>query len=172
MKPQPEEYAPYYHRYISLIAEDDILQALEKQIDDLREFAGHTTTEMEEHAYAEGKWTVREVMGHIIDCERVFGYRAFCFSRHESEHLPGFDQNDYVDRSPYRDIPLADLVDEFISVRMSNLLVLRRLRDSEWGRAGIANRASTTIRALAYIMVGHVRHHLDVLHEKYGIGVA
>lgn len=171
MKPQPEEYAPYYHRYISLVAEDDILSALTDQIDQVRQLVDRIPRDMERHSYAAGKWTVRELVGHVIDCERVFGFRAFCFSRLESESLPGFDQNEYVARSPYNDIPIADLVDEFVAVRLSNLIVLRRLGEREWGQSGIANRASASIRAMAYIMAGHVQHHLDVLHEHYGIEV-
>lgn len=169
MLPAPDEYAPYYTRYISLVTERDIVDALEKQIDDLRSFADRIPDHKEGFAYAEGKWAVREVIGHIIDCERVFGYRAFCFSRRERASLPGFDQGEYVARSRYAEIPLAELIDEFIHVRASNLIVLRRLKVSEWDLDGTADDNRTTVRALAYIMAGHVRYHLDVLRAKYGL---
>ncbi len=99
----------------------------------------------------------------------MFGFRALCFSRADATPLPGFDENAYVEHAPFRDIPLADLVEEFALQRSANLKMLAALRDDQWSAVGTANGRTVTVRALAYIMAGHVRHHLAVLHERYAV---
>jgi hypothetical protein len=121
----------------------------------------------EDSRYADGKWSVREMLGHMTDAERVFGFRAFCFSRGEQNALPGFDQNDYVARARFDRCSLADLVQEFGQLREANLTVLRRLDGDEWQRMGTASGTPVSVRALAYIMAGHVRHHLQILSTRY-----
>jgi len=123
----------------------------------------------EGHRYAEGKWSIRQVLGHLVDAERVFGYRAFCFSRGERAALPSFDENEYVRAARSDATPLGDLVDELALVRESNLVVLRRLEPLEWARVGAASGQPVTVRALAFIMAGHPRHHVHVLRERYGV---
>lgn len=168
-RPSTTEYAEFYQRYVARVTETDILGALESQTAELTRVLAGVTREREHFRYAEGKWSVREVLGHLIDAERVFGFRAFSFSRGEAAPLPSFEENDYVARSRYAEQTLADLLDEFVALRRSNLACLRPLKDTDWTRVGIASGKPVSVRALAYIMVGHVRHHMNVLAERYGI---
>jgi hypothetical protein len=166
-RPGEREFAPFYAGYVSLVPEPDIIRVLEGQGADVREGMRAFIPAREAFRYAEGKWSVREVLGHVTDAERVFGFRAFCFSRGDENPLPGFDENDYVARSGFDRCSLADLVQEFGQVREANLTVLRRLDDDAWRRTGTASGQPVSVRALAYIMAGHVRHHLRVLSTRY-----
>ena len=169
-QPLESEYAPYYHAYISQVSEDDILPVLRSQTDALDVLLGRVTPERETYRYAEGKWSVREMIGHLIDGERVFGYRAFCIARGETQNLPGFEQNDYILTAPYDRIELEDLLSEFRLVRLSNIAMFRTLDEGAWVRIGTANGNQVSVRAVAFIMAGHVRHHMDVLRERYELG--
>jgi hypothetical protein len=166
-RPSQAEFASFYGGYVSLVPEDDIMKVLEGQADDVRLQTRAFITKREEFRYAPGKWSVREVLGHMTDAERVFGFRAFCFSRGDENALPGFEQDDYVARASFDRCSLADLVQEFGQVREANLIVLRRLDDRAWRRIGTASGKPVSVRALAYIMAGHVRHHLHVLSTRY-----
>jgi hypothetical protein len=168
-RPNETEYAPYYQSYVAQVTEDDILPAMRSQIDALDVLLDRVAPERETFAYAEGKWTIRQIIGHLIDGERVFGYRALCIARGETQDLPGFDENAYMPNAPYADVELEDLLSEFRLVRLSNVAMFRTLDESAWSRQGIANGAPVTVRALAYVMVGHVRHHMGVLRERYGV---
>jgi PhnB protein len=168
-RPQETEYASFYAGYVALVPETGILAVLEEQVDEVLALAAHVPPEREGHRYAEGKWSLRQVMGHLVDAERVFGYRAFCFSRGERAALASFDENAYVAEAPSEGVPLRDLAQEFALVRRSNLAFLRRLRPAEWGRTGTASGHPVTVRALAWIMAGHPRHHLTILRERYGV---
>jgi DinB superfamily len=145
------------------------MTALERQPQELSDLIGGLATERETFRYAPGKWSIREAVGHIIDTERVFGHRAFCISRGESQPLHDFDQNDYMAASDFDQQPLSDLVKEFAVVREANLLPMRRLRDTDWDRTGTASGHPVSVRALAFMMAGHVRHHGGVLRERYGV---
>lgn len=168
-RPAEGEYAPFYAGYVSLVPEADVLGALDEQAQAIRRLAAAVPHERETFRYAEGKWSIREVLGHLIDGERVFGYRAFCISRGETAGLPSFDENLYVaaDRADARG--LSELAAEFALVRRSNLVVLRRLEADEWARVGTASGKPVSVRALAWIMAGHPRHHLRILSERYGV---
>ncbi len=167
-RPSEVEFAPFYTGYVSLVPEADIIQVLEGQAADVRQRTRAFIPAREQFRYAEGKWSVREVLGHVTDAERVFGFRAFCFSRGDENPLPGFDENDYVARSGFDRCSLTDLVQEFGQLREANLTVLRRLDDEGWRRTGTASGKPVSVRALAYIMAGHVRHHLHILSTRYG----
>jgi hypothetical protein len=166
-QPLESEYAPYYQGYVAHVSEDEILPVLRSQLDALDVLLGKVAPERETYRYAEGKWSIREIVGHLIDAERVFGYRAFCIARGEQNDLPGFEQNDYILTAPYDRIDLEDLLSEFRLVRMSNLAMFRNLDDEAWARIGTANNNQVSVRALAFIMAGHVRHHMGVLRERY-----
>jgi len=166
-RPSAAEFAPFYAGYVSLVPEADIMSVLESQADDVRLQTRAFIPKGEEFRYAPGKWSVREVLGHMTDAERAFGFRAFCFSRGEENALPGFEQDDYVARGGFDRCSLADLVREFGQIREVNLTVLRRLDDSAWRLTGTASGKPVSVRALAYIMAGHVRHHLHVLSTRY-----
>ncbi len=168
-RPAEGEYAPYYAAYVALVPETDVLIALEEQIADIARLSSTVTGEREHFRYAEGKWSIREVIGHCIDGERVFGYRAFCISRGEQAPLPTFDENAYVAGSRYDERSVEELASEFALVRRSNLAMLRRLDNRAWQRMGTASSSPVSVRALAFIMAGHVRHHRAVLESRYGV---
>jgi hypothetical protein len=169
VRPAEGEYAPFYARYVALVPETDILAVLERQAGELRQLAASVPAERETYRYAEGKWSVREVLGHLVDGERVFGYRAFCISRGERAALPSFDEDQYVGEARCDAIPLRELAGELALVRESNLAVLRRLEPRQWERVGTASGKPITVRALAWVMAGHPRHHAEILRERYGV---
>jgi hypothetical protein len=168
-RPEPAEYASSFSGYIQLVTEPDVFVVLENQPAELARIASRVPPDRERFRYSEGKWTIREVFGHLVDVERVMSYRAFCISRGEQNPLPGFDEGEYVQHSHYDNLPLTDLLLEFASVRKGTLAFLRRLDREAWERSGTANDHSVSVRALAYIMAGHVRHHCVILGERYGI---
>jgi len=169
VRPESSEYASFYAGYVARVPEADILSVLQKQADEIRDLARALPAAKETFRYADGKWSIREVLGHLIDGERVFGYRAFCFSRGEQAPLPSFDENQYVAAAAADQVPLADLASEFAAVRGSNLAFLRRLSAAEGARVGTASGKAISVQALAYIMAGHPRHHVAVLRERYGV---
>jgi len=169
MRPAESEYPDYFRKYVSLVPEDDVLAALEPQaalVDGLPDRVGPTR---EDYAYAPGKWSVRVLLGHVTDVERVFAYRALTFSRFDEVSLPGFDEVTWTPHGHFADVPLRRLADEFVLLRRANLEMLGRLDDAQWRAGGKADNKPITVRALAYVMAGHVRHHLNVLRDRYAI---
>ena len=166
-RPIESEYASFYQGYIDQVSENEILPVLRSQMDDLDVLLDKVTPEKETYAYAEGKWSIRELIGHLIDGERVFGYRAFCIGRGEKQNLPGFDQDDYMLTAPYNQIDLEDLLSELRLIRLGNMAMFRTFYEESWSRVGNANGSPVTARALAFVMAGHVRHHMNVLRERY-----
>ena len=171
-RPRDTEFAPFYAGYVSLVPEGEVLDVLAAQPGEVGRLAASVPQARETHRYGPGKWSVREVLGHVTDGERVFGYRAFCISRGEQAPLPGFDEQDYVRTSGFDARPLAEIAREFALLREVNLGVLRRLSDTDWDRMGTASGTPVSVRALAYILGGHVRHHLGILRDRYGVGTA
>ena len=170
--PAESEYASFYAGYVAKMAsEGDVVATLERQRDELAALPA-AAGDRETHRYGDGKWSVREVVGHLGDAERVFGYRLFCISRGEQQSLPGFDENTYAARSGADERPLAELVAELLALREVNLGVVRRLAGEAWDQRGVANNHPITVRALAYVLAGHCRHHLDILRERYGVAAA
>jgi len=168
-RPTETEYAAIYRGYVALVPETDIVGVLETQAEEIRRLLATVSPEKETYRYAEGKWSIRQVLGHLVDAERVFGYRAFCFSRGEQAPLPSFDENRYVDAVRSDSVPLRELVEELALVRQGNLAALRRLDAREWAQVGTASGKPVSVRALAWIMAGHPRHHLQILRERYGV---
>lgn len=168
-RPANNEYAQYYERYISLVPDDDILTVFETQITYLERLAGAVTSDKEQYRYAPDKWSIREVIGHLIDGERVFGYRAFCISRGEAASLPKFDENAYIVESHYHRRTLSDLLAEFALLRKSNLVLFSKMTESDWKQMGTANNNPVSVLAIAFIMAGHFQHHLKVLRQTYGL---
>ncbi len=169
-RPKENEYPQFYAGYVARVPETDVLETLREQPKELKRIADSVGPDKERFRYAPDKWSVREIFGHLVDAERFFGHRAFCISRSDPNPLPGFDENTYVARSSYDSRPLADLVKDFALLREANSRHLETLEASAFSREGVANGAKVTVRALAYIMTGHARHHLAVLRERYGIG--
>ena len=168
-KPQAGEYAEYYERYIKLVNDDDILGTLSRQTSELREAAALVSREREKHRYGPGKWSIREIFGHLIDAERVFGYRLFCISRGEKRSLPGFDENEYVASAGFDERTLQSLVDELVLLRSANLSLMKSLDESQWNRSGVANDVPVSVRSIAFILAGHAMHHMKVLSERYAL---
>src|SRR5262245_18252403 len=166
-RPLETEYPPEFQAYINQVSETDILPVLRSQMDDLDVLLERVAPEKETYAYAEGKWSIRQIVGHLIDGERVFGYRAFCIARGEQQNLPGFEQDDYLQTAPYQHIELEDLLSDLRSIRHGNISVFRTLDEQSWNRTGTANQIRITVRAIAFGMAGHVRHHMNVLRERY-----
>jgi DinB superfamily len=168
-RPATSEYDAAFERYVSRVPEEDALPALERQPDELRRAVGSLPPERAGFRYAPGKWSVRELVGHVMDSERVFGYRALCVARGESAPLPGFEQTDYAANAGHDRYALGDLVAEFETVRRANVSMLAHLDETAILRIGTANGLPISVRALAFIMVGHFRHHMAVLADRYGI---
>jgi hypothetical protein len=168
-RPRTHEHLPYYGKYIALVTEPDVVSLLEQQVSELRSLAASIPATRETFRYAPGKWSVRQVFGHLTDAERVFGYRAFRISRGDETPLAGFDENVYVEKSSYEDVAVKELAEEFAHVRQANVAMLRRLDGPRTVLTGMANGAAISVRALAYIMAGHVRHHQNGLRENYEI---
>ena len=166
-RPNESEYAPSYQGYVNQVNESDILPVLRAQMDDLDVLLERVAPDRETYRYDEGKWSIREIVGHLIDGERVFGYRAYCIARGEKQNLPGFDQDDYMVTAPYHHIELEDLLSELRLIRLGNIAMFRTLDEESWSRVGTANENQVTVRAIAFIMAGHVRHHMKVLRERY-----
>jgi hypothetical protein len=166
-RPAPTEAAPYYYTYIDRIAGDDILVELESQIDPaLRLFA--TVTEQQSlHRYAPDKWSIRQLLNHVSDTERVFLYRALWFARGFDTPLPGFDQNIAVPHAAADQFSWASHVADFTAVRAATLSFFRNLPADAWARTGIASGNPVSVRALAYIIAGHTAHHIAILEERY-----
>ncbi len=168
-RPSPAEFAPYYAGYVSAVPDGDIVELLEQQKAAVRARAAAITPAQENYRYGPGKWTVREMFGHLTDAERVFGYRVLCISRGDTASLPGFDENSYVEEAAFNSRPLRALVDELVLVRDGNLLMMKTFDAEAWGRMGVANKVPVSVRALAFIMAGHINHHLEVLRTRYGL---
>ena len=166
-RPQPTEAAPYYSIYIDLVPSDDIVPAFESQMDEMVPFLQRISEEKSLHSYEPGKWTIREVLNHVNDGERVFLYRAFWFARGYQDALPSFDQDVAVQTAQANNTSWADLVDEFRNVRLSTISFFKSLPDEAWSKTGVASDNPFTVRSLAYIIAGHVAHHRNVLTERY-----
>ncbi len=166
-RPAAGEYAPYFAQYVSRIGDEDILELLERQIGETATALAGLDDRDAEFRYAEGKWSIKEVLGHVADTERVMVYRAVCFARGERSPLPGFDENEYVRHAKFGARRLADLVAEFRAVRAATIPFFAGLDAEELMRAGTANNRPYTVRAVAYIVAGHERHHRAILEERY-----
>lgn len=166
-RPETSEYATFYAGYVEKVPETDILAVLSNQAAEIRELAGGLDEERGSYSYAEGKWSINELLAHMTDAERVFGYRAFRIAHGDQTPLASFDQDTYVANGRANERLIESLINEFRLVRESNILVFERLKDEEWMRTGIASDWPVTVRALAFIMAGHARHHLAILRERY-----
>src|SRR5947209_4213338 len=159
-RPEKDEYAPYYDKYVSLVHDGEVVETLERQIEDTLALLRGVGEERAGHRYAPGKWSIREVVGHMIDTERIFAYRALAIARGEQQPLPGMDQDEYMAGANFDARTLSDLLDQFEHVRRANVLMLHGLSDEAWVRRGVASGNEVTVRAIAYIIAGHEAHHV------------
>lgn len=167
-RPEPKDQF-YFSRYIDLTSEEDLISALEaSRLKTIKCFA--SINELQgNYAYAEGKWSIKQVLAHCIDTERVFAYRATCFSRKEKLILPGFDQDQYTQEELSSRLPLPQLLEEYDLVRRSTILLFMRMKTENLDFEGIANQVAISARELGWAIAGHDLHHLSVLEERYGV---
>lgn len=166
-RPQAGEYNSYYQRYIDLATEDDVVAALDAQSHETATLLGTLSEQQASHRYAPDKWSLKQLIGHVTDGERIFAYRALCIARGETNPLPGFEQEPYVVNGGSDERSISNLAEELAAVRRANVLMLRGLSEEAWQRSGTASDNPVSVRALAFIMLGHERHHLRVLRERY-----
>jgi hypothetical protein len=167
IRPDPSEYYSYYGKYVQLVPENDIVHALALSPNAAVAYVRSLPASAGDKRYAPDKWSIKEVIGHVIDIERVFGQRALFFARKAPGPLPGIEQDDWMKVASFGTRTLADLADEFETVRKSNVHMFRHLDAEAWMRKGIASGREFTVRAVAYIILGHERHHVDILKTRY-----
>ena len=166
-KPSTESYPAYFQKYVTLVPEDELITAFANQQHILKQFLSSITEEKSSYAYAAGKWTLKELLQHMIDTERIFNYRALCFSRKESVSLPGFEENDYAANSNANARSWQDLVEEFIAVRTSTELLYKSFSSDMLEISGSSNNNRATVNSLGFITLGHFYHHKKVIEERY-----
>jgi hypothetical protein len=163
----PDEAAPLYAGYLAAVPDGRVGIHLQAQVAELEELCAGLTDSDAMFRYAEGKWTIKEVIGHLLDCERVFAYRLLCISRGDATELPGFDENVYAPEGHFNVRDILDLLSEFKLQRASTLALVNGIPPEAWPRLGTANGFRTSARALVYIILGHTAHHLGLLRERY-----
>ena len=166
-RPQTTEAASYFFTYIDLIESEEIVPVIESQLGETLQLLEGISEEQSLHTYAPGKWTIRELLNHVNDGERLFVGRAFWFARGFQDPLPSFDQDHAVQLAQANRTSWAQLVEEFRNIRLGTISFFNNLPIEAWSRSGIASDNSVTVRAIAYIIAGHVAHHTQVLKEKY-----
>ena len=166
-RPETNEYAPYYGKYVSLVPDGDLVETLEREGAETFALLRGLTEEQGAHRYEPGKWSVRQLVGHVNDTERLFAYRLLAIARGERQPLPGMDQDEWMANVDFDARTLADLADEFEAVRGATVRLLRHLSPEALARRGTASDYEVTARALAYIIAGHAAHHVRILKERY-----
>jgi uncharacterized damage-inducible protein DinB len=167
MRPGGDEYAPYYGTYIGKVGDGDIVRALAGQIGETLALLESIPESQAGHRYAEGKWSIRELVGHVCDTERIFTYRALRFARGDETPLPGFDENAYAAAARHDQRSLAGLADELDAIRRATVAFFDGLHPEQWVRRGVANGKTMSVRALAWVAAGHERHHVEILRSRY-----
>ena len=167
VRPGTDEYHEYYHRYVKLVPDGDIVSQCATQRDEIEKLLGGIAPDLETYRYEEGKWSAKEVIGHLIDTERVFAYRTIVFARNDSTPQAGFEQDDWVRETDFDSQKMSDLTSQFLVNRNAYLWMLQSLDDGVWTRSGTASDCQFTVRSIPYIVVGHAIHHMDVLRERY-----
>ena len=166
-RPSTNEYSPHHSEYVRQVPDGDVLATLERQGKETVALLRSLGEEKSLHRYAAGKWSIRGVVGHVIDAERVFTYRALTFARGDQNPLPGFEENEWAATSNADARTLAALIDEFVAVRAATVTLFRGFGEAEFARQGTASGHRVTPRGLLYVVAGHERHHVRILHERY-----
>ncbi|MBI1223514.1 MAG: DinB family protein [Bacteroidetes bacterium] len=161
------DYAAYYRPYMEGLPSSDILPFLENQMDEVMRFLRTIPESKWDFAYAEGKWTIREVLGHVTDSEIIFGCRALCFARGEQQSLPGYDENEYVREGRFRHVSYQEIIQIWLKTRELNLVLFESIDEKGWNQNGIANGNTLKAGAVPFIIAGHVRHHMRIIKERY-----
>ena len=168
-RPDASEYAPPHADYVALVDEEDVLSAMEQQSSATQKLLASLDETRAAFRYRDDKWSIKEVLGHIADAERIIGYRALAVARGETQPLPGFDENAYVHNANFDHWRLGDLAEQYALVRRANIVLFKNLQPEAWERRGTANGQSVSVRGLAYVIVGHERHHVNLLRERYNL---
>ena len=165
-RPLQGDYATFYANYIKNVP-DDALKVFENQLNTTNAFFKSIPEDKIDYRYAEGKWSIKEIVGHLIDNERVMAYRALAISKNEKQSLPGFDENDYMRESNYSKRNYSDLLEELKKVRESNIFMFKNFSEEVLDRRGVANDSEVTVRAILFIITGHELHHINIIKERY-----
>jgi uncharacterized damage-inducible protein DinB len=168
-RPKPDEYGDFYQDYVDLVNTNNVLQKLIQQGQTTYTLIQRLTAEEANYRYADNKWSVKELIGHLVDTERIMAYRALCISRGETASLPGYDQDAYVEEAHFNNRDLQSLSTEYDALRNANISLFNSFTKEQILRKGTANEQTVSVRALVYIIAGHEQHHLNLLEEKYGI---
>jgi len=171
IRPAKSEYDPYYDRYISLVPDQDVLVALDQQLAETLILLRGLSEQHGAFRYGPSKWSVKEVLGHLVDTERIMAYRALRIARNDRTPLSGFEQDDYVKNGGFDQRSVGNLGREFEQVRRATISLFRNLEPEAWERSGVANNVEITVRALAYVIAGHELHHKAILKDRYGLGI-
>ena len=166
-RPVPGEFTPYFGTYIDKVPDGDVIGVLESGIGTTRKLLGSVSEARAGYRYAEGKWSLKEVLGHMSDTERIFTYRLLTFARGDAGPLPGYDENSFTPAQESDRVPFAWLLDEFVTVRAATLALLKVIPPAAWERRGVASKNPLSARAAAWIIAGHEIHHRRVLEERY-----
>lgn len=166
-RPQADECNAYFGGYVARVVEDDVIGLLEQQMAERRALLGGLDDGRALHRYAPGKWSLKEVLGHLLDCERVFAYRALSAARGDPAPLPGFEQDDWITTAHFDALPLGSLLDDLDDTRRATLALYRGFDEAALARRAMANGTPVTPRALVWILAGHERHHMDVIRQRY-----
>jgi len=164
-RPQTDEYPAWGETYIKLV-DGDILSILTQQTTDFSDFI-NSLSDVADYAYAPGKWTIKELIGHIIDTERILVYRLMSFARGEKQALPGFEEDEYVAGAHFSDRSLQSFAKEFELLRRANLLLIQSLNEKDLNNAGTASGRQITVRAIVFILAGHIMHHISIIKDRY-----
>ncbi len=171
MKPsqlQPSEYASYYGNYIAQVSEEyTLIEELEISLHRFIKFVQDIPMDKFDYQYAEGKWTIKDIIQHLIDAERIFAYRALCFARKDATELSGFEENDYVDEANANNRSIMELLTELSAVRHATLLLFKSFNETQLLRSGIASNNPMSVRAIGFVIIGHQNHHQKVFEERY-----
>lgn len=167
MRPLPGTYPVYFDNYIPLVKENTLLEALENTGDSALSYLQSIPASKQDYAYAAGKWTVKQLLCHLNDTERIFTYRALCFARGEQQVIPAFDEDKYVAAAKLEHLQLTDLVSDFKLIRENSIALFSSLTEEELQRSGAAASGQTTVLALGFAICGHLNHHLKVLKQRY-----
>ncbi len=167
MRPDRKDHIPYFSNYIDLVIENDLLLALQNNHSTLIEFIKSIPSDKAEYRYAENKWTIKQVLNHIIDTERIFSYRALRFARGDAQQLLGFEENDYAANANLKHTDLNLLIEEFDSVRKSTILLFKQLEEKELLLKGKMALGEVNVLSLGYTICGHAQHHISIMEERY-----
>jgi len=166
-KPNPDEYATYFQRYTDLAIEENIVKTLEDQLCETVSYYDSLNESEFDFRYAPGKWSIKEVIIHVLDTERIFNYRALRFARKDNTPLPGFEQDDYINSTDWKNYPIKSVIEEYELVRKHTIVLFNNMTEEMLNQSGISSDMNLSVRVMPFIIAGHERHHLNVIKSKY-----